>query len=83
MRIVKAKPNQPGQVLREHRERQGLSCEDFAKELGIAEVTLRSLENGTRNITAERAVEIEEKTAGAIGRHQLRPDLYPEEARAA
>ena len=37
---------------------------------------MRSLENGVRGITAERAKEIEEKTEGAITRCDLRPDLF-------
>lgn len=70
-------------VLRSYRQEKGLSAADFAKQLGIAEATLRSLENGTRIITAERAVEIEEKTGRELTRQSLRPDLFPDEARAA
>lgn len=32
---------------------------------------------GELRITAERAVQIEEATEGAVSRHELRPDLYP------
>lgn len=32
---------------------------------------------GHLRVTAERAVQIEEATDGAITRHELRPDLYP------
>lgn len=43
-------------------------------------------EKGTR-ITAERAIEIEKHTAGAVKRHELRPDIFPapstQKARAA
>lgn len=28
-------------------------------------------------VTAERAIQIETATAGAVKRHELRPDLYP------
>ena len=80
MRIVMPKPNQ---VLREYRQKLGLSCEEFAKQLRIAEPTLRSLENGTRKITAERAKEIAERTEQALTIRDLRPDLYPDEARVA
>jgi DNA-binding transcriptional regulator YdaS (Cro superfamily) len=53
-----------------------MSPSDFAKQLGVAEVTLRSLENGARAITPERAKEIEERTKGALTRAQLRPDIF-------
>jgi DNA-binding transcriptional regulator YdaS (Cro superfamily) len=34
-------------------------------------------------IPAERAIQIEEATKGAVSRSELRPDLWPEEGRAA
>lgn len=76
------------EILRSYRLKQGISPEDFAKQLGVAEPTLRSLENGTRAITPERAVEIEEKTDGALTRHDLREDIFgpapkPERKKAA
>lgn len=79
LRIVMS---EPFSILRTYRQQKGLSAADFAKSLGIAEVTLRSLENGTRVITAERAAEIEDKTGGEITRHDLRPDLFGERAAA-
>lgn len=63
-------------VLRAYRERQKLDPAEFAKQLGIPEPTLRSLENGWRPITAERAKELEQKTSGGLTREQLRPDLF-------
>lgn len=63
-------------MLRLYRESLKLDPAAFAKSLGIAESTLRSLENGNRTITAERAVEIEERTKGGLTRHQLRPDIF-------
>jgi transcriptional regulator with XRE-family HTH domain len=66
----------PFTLLRAYRRDKGLSAEEFARDLEIAESTLRSLENGTRPITAEMAVHIEDKTVGGITRQQLRPDLY-------
>jgi DNA-binding transcriptional regulator YdaS (Cro superfamily) len=62
--------------LRAYRESLGLSPEEFAQLLRIPRPTLRSLENGTRLITAERAMEIEAKTQGALTRIELRPDLF-------
>jgi DNA-binding transcriptional regulator YdaS (Cro superfamily) len=65
-------------VLRAYREAQKVSLSDFAAQLGIPAPTLRSLENGWRPITAERAKDIEEKTRGRLTRTQLRPDLFGE-----
>lgn len=33
-------------------------------------------------VTAERAIQIEGATGGAVKRHELRPDLYPHQAAA-
>lgn len=60
--------------IRVYRSAHGLSCADLAKELGIAEPTLRSFENGHRTISAEMAVEIEKRIG--IDRAQLRPELF-------
>lgn len=65
-------------LLRQYRIQRRLTCEQMAKRLGIAESTLRSLENGTRPITAENAVEFEGKLDGDVTRHHLRPDLFGE-----
>lgn len=65
-----------GQILRDYRVQKGLSPDDFAKQLGIPEPTLRSLENGWRAITPERAKAIEESTDGELTRVQLRPDIF-------
>lgn len=83
MRIDMAKTNgkKPGQVLREYREGRGVAPDAFAKQLGVAESTLRSMENGTRPITPQRAVEIEERTSGGLTRQKILPELF--EAKAA
>lgn len=64
--------------LRAYRSEHELSCADLAKQLGIAEPTLRSFENGWRTISAETAVEIERSIG--IPRAQLRPDLFGQAA---
>ena len=61
-------------IIRSYRVRAGLSSRELAEKLEIPEVTLRSLENGNRPITAERAVELEKKLG--IPRSELRPDLF-------
>lgn len=65
-----------GHLIRSYRQGLGLSCKDFAERMSIPEPTLRSLENGSRIITAERAKEIEDKTNGELTRHALRPDIF-------
>lgn len=70
----------PYAILREYRLMLDQSPEAFAKRLGIAESTLRSLENGTRRITPERAVEIEKALNGAIPRERLLPEVFGRQA---
>lgn len=63
-------------LLREYREKHGISPADMAKELGIAESTLRSLENGTRLIQPETCRDIEAVTRGQLTRADIDPDLF-------
>lgn len=63
-------------LLREYREKHNISCADMAKKLGVAESTLRSLENGTRTITAEVCRDIEAVTRGEVKRVQIDPDIF-------
>ena len=62
--------------LRLYRDKHGISCADFARRIGVAEPTMRSLENGTRAITPERAKLIEAATGGEVTRQQLPPDIF-------
>lgn len=55
-------------------ELHSLSAEDLAERLGWPAPTVRSLVNGNRTLTAERAVEIEKRIG--IPRETLRPDLF-------
>lgn len=63
-------------ALRRYRQAHNLSAQDFAKLLGIAESTLRSLENGNRPITAEFAKNAEIVTEGRLTRRKLLPELF-------
>lgn len=60
--------------LRAYRLEQHLPAVTVAKKLGIARSTLRSFENGNREIDADWAIQIE-RTLG-IPRESLRPDLF-------
>lgn len=64
----------PHELLRKYRTDNGLSCAQMGKLLGVAESTARSLENGNRSITAERAVAIE--LAIGIPRAELCPEVF-------
>ena len=47
----------------------------LAQNLGLPPSYLSRLISGDRAITAERALDIERVTGGAVTRHELRPDL--------
>lgn len=67
-------------ILREYRLKKKMQPSELAALLDIALPTLRSIENGTRRITAERAIAIEIALRGAIRREHLRPDLFRKKA---
>ena len=60
--------------LRQYRRERELTTKALSGVLGIAPSTIRSIENGTRRVTAELALVIEKKTG--IARASLRPDLW-------
>jgi plasmid maintenance system antidote protein VapI len=55
-----------------------ISQAELADRLGIPEPTARALVNGSRTVTAGRALEIEQKLG--IPRETLRPDLFVKRA---
>jgi transcriptional regulator with XRE-family HTH domain len=64
----------PKGALRSYRVKNKLSAGVVAEKLGIAASTLRSYENGNREVDGDFAVKIE-KTLG-IDRVLIRPDLF-------
>ena len=79
--------------LTEYLSQPDMSQQKFADMLGITQPAvsqwlqwIADKERGTR-ITAERALEIEAATSGAVTRYELRPDVFGEQpkqkARAA
>lgn len=64
----------PKGALRSYRIKKNLSAEAVAKKLGIAPSTLRSYENGNREIDGDFAVHIE-RVLG-IDRVLIRADLF-------
>lgn len=65
-----------GVNIKTYLKKHELTQEDFAIKLGVSQGLIWQWLDGRTRITAERAVEIEEKTDGEITRHDLRPDLY-------
>lgn len=55
---------------------------ELASRLGVTYQAVQQWVEAGR-VPAERALAVEAATAGEITRHKLRPDIYPEEARAA
>lgn len=41
------------------------------------------LRKANKRVPAEHVIKIEEATGGQVTRHELRPDIYPDESRAA
>lgn len=60
-----------------------LSQQQFGKRIGVSQGLVWQWLEGRTRITAERALVIEGKTRGEIGRHDLRPDLFSKAPRAA
>jgi DNA-binding transcriptional regulator YdaS (Cro superfamily) len=49
----------------------------FASAIGVTPMAVSYWVQKKRNVTPERAIEIEKATNGAITRSELRPDLWP------
>lgn len=44
--------------------------------LGVSQGLVWQWLNGKTRITAERALDIEQKTSGSVSRYELRPDVF-------
>lgn len=55
-------------------------AQEAARRLGCSVPAIYAWANGTRRVTAERAVEIERITEGELTRSTLRPDLFSDAA---
>lgn len=55
-----------------------ISQAEFAKRLEVTQGFVHQIIKGKSRITAERAIQIEQVTDGAITRAELRPDLFAE-----
>jgi DNA-binding transcriptional regulator YdaS (Cro superfamily) len=54
----------------------------FAQAIGVTPMAISYWVQRKRNVTAERALEIEKATNGAVSRSDLRPDLWPSDEAA-
>lgn len=60
--------------LRNWRRAAGLTAEEAGGLIGVSNVQWGRLENGTRQVAADKAIEVERITG--ISRHELRPDVF-------
>jgi DNA-binding transcriptional regulator YdaS (Cro superfamily) len=51
---------------------------ELARRLGCSKQLVSFWRTGRQRVPAETAVDIERVTHGAVRRHELRPDLWPE-----
>lgn len=65
-------------AIRKFRKDRNLTQDEAAKLLCVTKATVSRYESGERKIAPERVIEFERLTG--IPRHELRPDLYPQEA---
>jgi len=68
----------PKRFLRAHWKQKGLKRSEVAHRLGVHEATVRSHENGNREVSAEMAVRYEEEFG--IPREVVRPDIFRRKA---
>lgn len=59
------------------------SQDALAKAVGVSQPSVHGVLKKSRPVPAEWCSKIEKATNGKITRHQLRPDLWPEEIDAA
>jgi len=59
------------------------SQDAFAQAIGVSQGLVSHWVTGRTRIPAERVLTIEAATDGKVTRHELRPDLYPIEKKAA
>jgi addiction module HigA family antidote len=60
-------PSHPGELVRDNLEDLGLSVAEAATELGVTREELEAILAGTRPITPDVAVRIEETFGGTLG----------------
>lgn len=67
--------------IKTYRAANDLTLEDFARLLSVQPSTISRIETRKQEITPEMAIAVEQVTARAVRRHELRPDLWEEISR--
>lgn len=52
---------------------------ELARRLDISQSFLYQVARGLRQMPVDRVLAVERATGGVVGRHDLRPDIYPRE----
>lgn len=69
--------------LAEYLDQPGVTGTALAKKIGVAHPQVYRWASGQARVPAERVLDVEKATGGAVGRQELRPDLYPPDAAPA
>lgn len=52
----------------------------LATSIGVKQTHVWNWLNRDKRVPAERVIAVEQATNGRVSRHELRPDIYPDEA---
>jgi DNA-binding transcriptional regulator YdaS (Cro superfamily) len=58
--------------------RERISQAELARRLSVSPGLVWQWLNGRRQVAAEQVLPIERATNGAVSRHEIRPDIYPQ-----
>lgn len=72
--------NLPGVDIKTYIRRHNLTQRDFGRLVGVEQPLVSQWVGRKKPVSAERAVQIEKRTGGAISRRDLRPDLFDKAA---
>lgn len=61
----------------------GLSQAELARQLGVSPAVVWQWINGVRPVPGKYAIPLERISGGRLSRHDIAPDLYPRDDRAA
>ena len=69
--------------LTDYLAKHNLTAAEFGRRINVSRSQMLRYLKGKRRITAERAIEIEHATDGAVTRADVRPDLFGEMRKAS
>lgn len=70
-------------LLKKYLKDTGLTQTEFAEKAGVNQGLVSQWLSGKLKVSAERVIAVERATEGKLSRHDLRPDIYPRDDRAA